>query len=70
MQNRLREIRKGKGLTQMMLAQKSGVHRTSIARYETGRNGLSEKNMLRLSWALGVSVDELLKGGKNDGAAS
>lgn len=70
MQNRLRELRKSKGMTQGLLSLKSGVHRTSIARYETGRNGMSEKNLIRLANALNVSVDEILKGGQTDGAAS
>ena len=70
MQNRLRELRKSRGLTQGLLALKSGVHRTSIARYETGKNGMSEKNLIRIAGALNVSVDELIKGGQTDGAAS
>ena len=70
MQNRLRELRKINGLTQAKLAQKSGVHRTIIARYETGRNGLSEKNLLKLAGALNVPVDDLLNGGQKDGTAS
>lgn len=70
MQNRLRELRKAKGLTQMKLAQESGVHRTIIARYETGRNRLSEKNLLRIAGALGVPVDTVLKGERADGTAS
>lgn len=41
MQNRLRELRKSKGMTQGLLSLKSGVHRTSIERYETGRNGIT-----------------------------
>ena len=70
MQNRLRELRKSNGLTQDQLSRKSGVHRTSIARYETGRNGMSEKNLIRIAGALGVSVDEVLKGGHTDGATA
>jgi len=70
MQNGLRELRKQNGLTQEKLAQKSGVNRTIIARYETGRNRLSEKNLIRIADALHVSVDKVLKGGQTDGAAS
>lgn len=70
MQNRLREIRKDKGLTQGLLSLKSGVCRTSIARYETGRKGMSARNLLRIAGALGVSVDDILKGGQDDGAAA
>lgn len=69
MQNRLRELRKNQGLTQEQLSQKSGVHRTSIARYETGRNGMSEKNLVRIAGALNVTVDKVLNGGQADGKA-
>lgn len=67
MQNGLRELRKGKGWTQVELSRKSGVNRTIIARYETGKNRLSEKNMIRIANALNVPVDALLKGGQNGG---
>ena len=70
MQNRLRELRKINGLTQDQLSRKSGVHRTSIARYETGRNGMSEKNLIRISDALNVPVDEILKEGRANGATA
>lgn len=70
MQNRLRELRNKCGLTQEQLSRKSGVHRTSIARYETGKNGMSEKNLVRIAGALNVPVDDVLKGGQNDGASA
>lgn len=70
MQNRLRELRKINGLTQDQLSRKSGVHRTSIARYETGKNGLSEKNLIRIARALNVPVDDVMKGGQADGPAA
>ena len=67
MQNGLRELRKNKGWTQVELSKKSGVNRTIIARDETGKNGLSAKNMIRIAGALNVPVDELLKGGRANG---
>lgn len=70
MQNRLRLIRKERGLTQQKLANQSGVHRTVIARYEIGRNQMSAKNLMRIAHALNVSTDEVLGEGKGDGAAS
>lgn len=69
MQNRLRELRKSKGWTQAKLAEKSGVHRTCIARYETGITGMSERNLIRISGALKVPVDEIVRR-TADGAAS
>ena len=68
MRNRLRELRKNKGLTQDQLSRKSGVNRTCIARYETGKNGMSTKNLVRIAGALDVPIDEVLKGGQTDGA--
>lgn len=68
MSSRLSEVRKDCGLTQDQLARISGVHRTSIARYETGRNSMSEKNLIRLARALEVPVDALI-GGQDDGKA-
>ena len=70
MQNKLRELRKSKGLTQVKLAQKSGVNRTIIARYETGQKGLNQKNLIRIADALDVTVDAVLNGGQTDGTAS
>lgn len=70
MQNRLRELRKSKGLTQGLLARKSGVHRTSIARYETGRISMSTKNLVKIAEALEVPVDAVLNGGQTDGTTS
>lgn len=70
MRNRLRELRKRNGLTQVELSRKSGVNRTIIARYETGCMGMSEKNLIRIAGALGVPVDDVMKGGQTDGAAS
>lgn len=61
MQNRLKTIRKEHGFTQAALARDSGVHRTSIARYETGKRGLSTKSLRRLADTLKVPVDDLME---------
>lgn len=58
----LREIRKQKGMTQEALAAFSGVNRVSIAKYETGKTTPSLQTAEKLAAALGVTVDELLKG--------
>lgn len=68
--NKLRLLRKGKGLTQVKLAQKAGVSRSVIARYETDRTELSTRNLVKIAKALDVSMDEIAGGGQNDGAAS
>ena len=61
MENKLRTIRKEHGFTQASLARDSGVHRTSIARYETGKRGLSTKSLRRLADTLKVPVDDLME---------
>jgi transcriptional regulator with XRE-family HTH domain len=59
---RLRQFRLRAGLTQVELAERSGVSRTLIASIETGqRSGITLDNALRLADVLGVSV-EILSG--------
>ena len=41
MANRLRELRKAKGMTQITLADRAHVARSLIARFETGRTVMS-----------------------------
>ena len=68
MGDNLREIRKSKGLTQTELSILADVHRTVIARYETGRTRLSTKNLSKIAHALGCSMEEILEEGP-DGKA-
>ena len=70
MENRLRKLRKLNGLTQVRLAQKANVSRSVIARFETGRTELSTRNLTKLADALDCSMEDILKGGRPDGAAS
>ena len=70
MENRLRRLRKINGLTQVRLAEKANVSRSVIARFETGRTELSTKNLSKIADALDCSMDEIVKGGRADGAAS
>ena len=65
MANRLRELRKAKKMTQTILAEKSQVARSVIARFETGRTEMSTKNLTRITAALGCSVDDILKEERN-----
>ena len=60
MGNRLRMIRKTKGLTQKWLSEVSSVPRVCIARYESGKYNIGVKNAVKLASALGVTVDELI----------
>ena len=70
MENRLRRLRKRSGLTQMRLAEKANVSRSVIARFETGRTELSTKSLSALADALDCTMEEIVKGGQADGAAS
>ena len=70
MENRLRRLRKINGLTQVRLAEKAQVPRSVIARFETGRTELSTKSLMKIAEALDCSMEEIVKGGRTDGAAS
>ena len=70
MENNLRQLRRSSGLTQERLAQNAGVSRSVIARFETGRTELSTKNLAKIAHALGCSMEEIVDGGRTDGAAS
>ena len=57
---RLREFRRRAGLTQVGLAERSGVSRTTIASIETGqRDNMTLEHALRLAHALGITVEAL-----------
>lgn len=55
---RIKALRKERGLTQQQLAEVLGVDRTSIAKYETGQLPSAEV-ILRLAEYFSVSVDYL-----------
>jgi transcriptional regulator with XRE-family HTH domain len=62
MGNKLRELRRMKGMTQEALSKFSGVNRVSIAKYESGKTVPSMQTAKKLADALGVTVDELIGG--------
>ena len=57
----LRKIRKQNNLTQEQLANKTGISRISIVRYENGTNDPNLSNITKLCKALGVTTEELLE---------
>lgn len=61
---RLRQLRRTRGMNQGELAKLLGTHQTSISQIESGARGLSLHQAVKLSKALGVSIDELLGQGK------
>jgi transcriptional regulator with XRE-family HTH domain len=54
---RLRELRGEAGLTQEQLAEKAGVKRDAVARWERGTREPSWSNVVALADALGVSTE-------------
>lgn len=60
--NNLRELRKENGLTQEMLAEKMGVARRTVSRWETGSNMPDLDILIDLSELYGADLRELLSG--------
>lgn len=56
----LAEIRENRGLTQADLAIKAELQPSTISHFETGSRRPSWENLLRLSDALEVSVDQIM----------
>jgi transcriptional regulator with XRE-family HTH domain len=59
---KLAEIRKGRGLTQESLAEKAGLSALTVSYIEQGRQWPRIGTLHKLARALGVPVNELLKG--------
>ncbi len=59
---RIAELRKGKGLTQEELAKEVDVDGTAISHWENGIARPDQSRLPAVAHALGVSVDELLRG--------
>lgn len=56
------ELRKKQGLTQQQLADKLNLSNKTISKWESGSGSPDISNLSVLAEALGISVDELLKG--------
>jgi transcriptional regulator with XRE-family HTH domain len=65
---RLRELRKQKGLSQTELGERVEIHYTHIGRYERGVSRPAADTLKRLADALGVSGDYLLEGAVEEAA--
>lgn len=57
---RISDLRKAKGLTQLELANKIGLKRTTLADYESNRSRIFSEIITRISIALEVSSDRVL----------
>jgi transcriptional regulator with XRE-family HTH domain len=60
--DRIRQVRREKGLTQGDLANAVGVSRSAVAQWETGRAGQLSANLSRIAGFLEVGVEFLLHG--------
>lgn len=59
---RFRQVRKAAGLSQTALADRLGLHYTSLAKIETGKQNLDLSTAYRIADALGVDLLNLLAG--------
>lgn len=60
LQDRLKELRKERGLSQQELADQIGIHVNSIKKYETGQAQPSIDGLRRIAQAFQVSADYLI----------
>ena len=60
MQNRIRELRKGRKLTQLSLQMKTGIEQALISKYETGERIPPTETLIILADFFGVSIDYIL----------
>lgn len=58
----LRKEREARGISQEMLAELAGLHRTYVGSVERGERNISIDNIERLSKALGMEPVDLLRG--------
>ena len=56
----IRQVRKRQGLTQEQLAKSSGLSRSSIINFETGRRDPRVGDLKKIATALSVPVEELI----------
>lgn len=61
--DKLKELRKGKGLSQEQLAEKIGVSRQAITKWESGKGLPDIENMVILAETFEISLDELVSDG-------
>lgn len=60
MNNRLRELRKKKGYTQLALQMKTGIEQALLSKFERGERVPPTETLIRLADFYGVSIDYIL----------
>lgn len=60
MVSKIRKLRRAQDLTQVQLAEKAGVSRASIARYEANETVPSVEALRKVANALGTTIDYLI----------
>jgi transcriptional regulator with XRE-family HTH domain len=58
---RLRRAREEMGISQELLAEKAGLHRTYIGQVERGERNISVESMERLADSVGLQLWEMLR---------
>ena len=58
-ENRIREVRKQRGMKQAVLAEKVGIFQSEISEIESGERKPNVYLAKRIARALGVSLDEI-----------
>lgn len=58
---RLKELRKGKGISQLKLAMDLSMNQNTISRYETGEREADYKTLIKIADYFNVSIDYLLE---------
>lgn len=58
--SRIAEVRRAHEMTQEQLAQAAGIHRVTIARYESGATSPTVRSLEKLAAAMGVPVSDLV----------
>ncbi len=65
---RVRQLRRAKGLSQESFAAECGLDRTYISGIERGKRNVSLQNIELLADALGVSISDLMAESESDSA--
>lgn len=60
--SKIADIRKAVSMTQEQLARAAGIHRVTIARYETGATSPTVRSLEKIAAALNVPVSDLVDG--------